>query len=155
LELKVTDFLKKQNNSKSVLLQTASSSDTVITVFNPAVFPSSPFFLVTIWDKETFSDPSDDPKREILKVTNINGNIFTVIRAQEHTNANLHLAGSAVEMLITAGHFTEIEGYISQLMEGTIGDNSIISTPSGDYKRITEMRYNPVTEKIIIFYENG
>jgi hypothetical protein len=73
------------------------------------LFPTTGNFLCTIWDKITYPDPSDDPNMEIVKVTGVSGTTFTVTRAQENTSNVNHASGSAFEMLITAGHFTDIE----------------------------------------------
>ena len=69
--------------------------------------------MITVWDKISFGDPCDDPNQEIIKVTNVIGNIFTIERGQEDTIGIAHTNGQAVEQLVTAGIFEEIEDAIT------------------------------------------
>jgi|SRR3989304_8772775 len=113
-------FLKKANNAKSVINQAGgiNSSITSVTVDDASDFPVSGDFLVTIWDRETYPDPSDDPSSEIVKVTSVIGNIFTIVRGQEDTIGAVHADNSSVQMLITAGTFEELETQINALNPG-------------------------------------
>ncbi len=108
-------FLKKANCSRTIINQIGgiNASDVFLIVSDASSFPSSPDFLITIWDKITFPEPCDDPNQEILKVTNVVGNTFTILRGQEDTIGASHANGQAVESLITAGTFENIENEIS------------------------------------------
>ena len=77
---------------------------------------------------------------EIVKVTSVSGSTFTVTRAQEGTSNVSHASGSAIEMLITAGHFTEIEtlatissvsepGAQARLLHGSDGNRKDAESP--------------------------
>ena len=105
-------FLKKTNNSKTILASDITSGQLTLKVINASSFPVETPFLVTIWDKNTYPDPSDDSNMEIVKVTNVSGTTFTIVRNQESTGAFAHSSGDAVEMLFTAGHLIEIENSI-------------------------------------------
>ena len=102
-------FLLKKNNVKTILSSNITASETTLQVSDASKFPTLGNFLITIWDKISYPDPSDDPNMEIVKVTTALGNTFFIIRAQEETTPQIHQYGNAAEMLITAGHFTEIE----------------------------------------------
>lgn len=106
-------FFLKKNCAQTTLNGGINASDISLTVPDASSFPSSGDFLITIWDKGNNFDPCDDPTQEILKVTNVIGNIFSINRGQEDTIGSAHANGQAVEMLITAGIFEEIENAIT------------------------------------------
>lgn len=54
-----------------------------------ARFPVVPFNAVW-WNATDYSDPADDPTVEIVRVTNITGNVLTIVRAQEGTADSSH-----------------------------------------------------------------
>lgn len=110
-------FLVKKNNAKTTLSSDFTALETTLQVSDASKFPTSGDFLITIWDKVNYPDPSDDPNMEIVKVTTVLNNIFLVTRAQEETTAIGHNSSNAAEMLITAGHFTEIENAFSNYLE--------------------------------------
>lgn len=108
-------FLRKKNNAKTSINQVGGldAIATSLIVADASQLPDSGDFLITIWDKATYPDPTDDSNREIIKVTNVSGNTLTIERGQEDTSPSAHSNGHAVEMLITAGTFQEIETAIS------------------------------------------
>lgn len=110
-------YLKKVNNARTTVNQAGGidSVDTEVIVTDASDFPNSGDFLSTIWDNITYPDPSDDPNQEIVKVTNVSGNIFTIERAIDNTTAHSHGNNSALQMLITALHFEELEDAIDTL----------------------------------------
>jgi hypothetical protein len=72
--------------------------------------PATPFNM-TWWNSTDFSDPSDDPNKEIVRVTNVSGNTLTVTRAQEGTSASTkNTAGKTYLLMlgITAKMITDI-----------------------------------------------
>lgn len=102
-------FLKKKNCAKTTLSSAMTTNQTTMTVSDASVFPSSGDFLVTIWNKNSYADPCNDPNMEIVRVTGVSGNILTITRAQESTIGAVHSGSHAVEQLITAGTFEDIE----------------------------------------------
>ena len=108
-------FLKKKNCARTTINEVGgiNSSITSLTVSDASEFPSSGDFLATIWNKTSFPDPCDDSNAEIVKVTHVVGNILTILRGQEDTVGVAHSNDQAVEMLITAGTFEEIETAIT------------------------------------------
>lgn len=113
----MTNFKQKKNNAKSTIVGAISDIATSVTVSDASEFPITPEFVLTIWDKSTYPDPTDDPNAEIVNITGIAGNILTIQRAQENTIAQPHLGGNAIEMLITAGQFQELQQAIQDLQE--------------------------------------
>ena len=96
-----TTFLRKVNNAKTTLNGDVAIDATTITVNDSSDFPTSGDFLITVWEKKSYHDPGDDTSMEIMKVTAVSGNVFTVSRAQDDTSASSHMDTDAVEMLIT------------------------------------------------------
>jgi len=126
-------FFKKANCARTTINQIGGidSSATSMVVSDISSFPLSPDFLVTIWDKANFPDPCDDPNEEIIKVTNVVGNTFTIERGQEDTVGKAHSNGQAVEQLITAGIFEEIENAITTALQVPVIGEDLTSQIDG------------------------
>jgi hypothetical protein len=80
-----------------------------------ARMPTAPF-NATWWNVTDYPDPSDDPNREIVRVTNIATDTLTVTRAQESTSASTKNTGSKTYRIAagpTARLVTEIAGELS------------------------------------------
>ena len=108
-------FLLKKNCARTTINQIGGIDDSTssLIVSDASDFPSTGNFLVTIWDNIIFPNPCDDSDQEIVKVTNVVGNTFTIERGQEDTIGVSHTNSQAVESLITAGIFEEIEDSIT------------------------------------------
>ncbi len=126
-------FLLKKNNAKSTLNVALTIDALSLQVVSSSTFPASGNFLVTIWDKTTYPDPSDDSSMEIVLVTAVSGNIFTITRGQCDTVAKAHSKSSAVELLIVKEHFDEIEAAISS--GGEVNTASNLGSGIGVYKQ--------------------
>ncbi len=126
-------FLKKSNCARTTINQIGGidSSVTSLTVSNASTFPPTGDFLVTIWDKVTFPDPCDDANVEIIKVTGVSSNTFTIERGQEDTIGVSHSNGQAVEMLITAGILTNIEDEITLALSVPVTGEDLTSQIDG------------------------
>ena len=114
---------KLKNNAKSIINMGGglSAGATSLTVASGSVFPSTFPFLVTLWDKIAFSDPSDDSGMEIVEVSNRVSNVLTIVRAKEGTTDKSHANAEAVEMLLTAGHLQEITAESHASVEANSG----------------------------------
>lgn len=123
-------FLKKKNCARSTINQAGGidSSALSLIVADGSQFPDSGDFLVTIWNKATYPNPCDDSNNEIVKVTARSGNTLTIERGQEDTTSVSHTNGQAVEMLITAGTFVELEDEINALSPGQQVTNEILTS---------------------------
>lgn len=60
-----------------------------------------PYNLVW-WEGETYPDPTDDPNKEIVRVTNRTGDTLTIIRGQEGTSAATHSTASKPYFMLQA-----------------------------------------------------
>jgi len=97
-------FLTKKNNAKSTITDNPlSSGATVLNVQtgDGAKFPSAPFHA-TLYS----SDPSVG---EIVKVTTIATDQFTIERAKENTTAQQWPQGTRLELLVTAKLFDDFQ----------------------------------------------
>ena len=126
-------FLKKANCARTTINQVGgiNSTTTSLTVLDASDFPSTGDFLVTAWNKLSFADPCDDPNNEIIKVTGVSGNDFTIERGQENTTGKDHANGRAVEMLITSGIFEEIEDSITTALQVPVIGEDLTSQING------------------------
>jgi hypothetical protein len=120
-------FLQKKNNAQSELASTISVGGLSLTVSDASSFPVSGNFMITIWNRTSYTDPGLDPDMEIVKVTSVAGNTFTIERAQESTSAKEHASGADVRLLFTVGQIQEIEDTINDL----IADGSSIQNLTG------------------------
>lgn len=95
--------LDARKNFCKVLVSTgynASATSIVLASGDGSKLPTAPFNL-TWFDGTTYSDPSDDPNVEIVRVTNIATDTLTITRAQEGTSAATHnTALSQYEMIL-------------------------------------------------------
>ena len=126
-------FYLKKNNAKTIIDMVGgfNAGSTSLVVKDASVFPTTGNFIVTIWDKVSNPDPSDDDSMEIVKCTSVSGNTLTVVRAQESTSNIKHNNLDAVEMLITAGQLEDVESKIFETIDvvGTsIQSSSALST---------------------------
>src|SRR5689334_1339787 len=80
------------NNFCKVTVSTTYNSGALTVVLaagNGALLPwdgTNPFNLEW-WDFGTYPDPSDDPNKEIVQVTNVVVDTITIVRGQEGTTA--------------------------------------------------------------------
>ncbi len=96
-----------KNFAKAVVSTGYGSSDTsiLLSAGGGSVFPNpgtdGQFNLV--WYNATdYSDPSDDPNKEIVRVTNISTDTLTIQRAQEGTSASTkNTAGKVYQVILT------------------------------------------------------
>lgn len=85
------------NFGKVTVSTTYVSGDTSIVLSggHGSRLPSTFSYPLTWWNATLYSDPSDDPDREIVLVTNRVGDTLTVVRGQEGTSAsNKNLSGT-------------------------------------------------------------
>lgn len=118
-------FLKKKNHARTTVNQAGGLDASALSVIvaDASVLPTAGDFLVTVWNKVSYPNPCDDPNAEILRVTGVSGNTLTIERGQEDTTGVAHANAQAVEMLITAGTFEEIENAISASNIPIIGED--------------------------------
>ena len=122
--------VKFSNNAKTTLSSGITSSATSIAVADASVFPSisgSEYFYVT------FEDLSGNV--EIVKVTAVNSNNLTVVRAQESTTARAYASGDKAENRLTAGSLNDVSdqtvaltGAGATTVSGTYPNFTITST---------------------------
>lgn len=60
------------------------------TALFPTPVPASVAFNVVIYNSTDFNNPSDDPDKEIVRVTDVSGDSFTIVRGQEGTTGVAH-----------------------------------------------------------------
>ena len=93
-------FAKDFAKGTDSLGYTAADTAIVMTTGHAARFPTQLPFNVTWWNTTDFPDPSDDPNREIVRVTAIATDTFTVVRGQEGTTASTKNTASKVYKMI-------------------------------------------------------
>lgn len=98
-----------------------SGTSLIIASGYAALFPAVPF-NATVWPST--ANPTD-ANAEIVRVTNITGDIFTIVRAQEGTTAKAIAAGYKIGNTVTAKVFTDIETAINNITAGSGGITNI------------------------------
>jgi hypothetical protein len=105
------------NLIKLTVSGTYGSTDTSIDVVSGGSSLPSPSFNMTWFDSTAYSDPSEDPKAEIVRVTAIADNTLTIERGQEGTAASTKNASGHTYVLIlgiTAKMITDIQANLQQ-----------------------------------------
>src|SRR5665213_847209 len=102
-----------QNTGISTLASALAVGATILSVISSSTFPPSGKFMVTVWNKAVYPNPSTDPGMEMIMVTAVNKNILTISKGQEGTIDSAHIAGSNVEALITPSMLAEISARIN------------------------------------------
>ena len=100
-----------------------ASSGTSMTVADGTVFPSAPF-NATVWPVDELPLAAN---AEIVRVTNIAGNVLTVTRAQESSSARTIVVGDQIAATVTNKTLTDIESAIPS----TAGLISAINVSAG------------------------
>ena len=123
----MTTFLKVKNRAVSNLASDVSSGDTAwtVTTGEGVKFPSAYPFHVTC-------------ENEIVECTGRAGDVFTVTRAQEETTASPHIAGSDVQLRITAAIVKQLQDHelLSIGVHG-VGESPVCSEAQADAKITT------------------
>lgn len=82
-----------------------SGTSLVVTTGQGARFPTPPF-NATIWPSGTIPDPTN---AEIVRVTDISTDTFTIVREQEDTTAMTVGVGDQIAATITVKTLTDVE----------------------------------------------
>lgn len=94
-----------RNFLKQTLATGYSLSETAITLPDATRFPNPDtdgHFNLVWWNVTDYTDPTDDPNKEIVRVTAISGNIATITRGQEGTTATAkNLSGKTYQIALT------------------------------------------------------
>jgi hypothetical protein len=147
-------FLLKKNNSYSTLLYAITSSSTTLQIPSTDIgkFPTTGNFMITVWYSNQNISQS-----EIMLVTAVSGNTFTISRAQENTTAQVFdpsLSIVYIQMEITAGQLVEHETAITQgwdpisdtwTFNSVDGPTGVINVPSDATLKYTNgmrLRFN-------------
>lgn len=150
-----------KNFAKATVSAGFTSGATTITVSSGhgARLPAAPF-TATWWNATDYSDPSDDPQVEIVRVTNVASDTLTVTRAQEGTAAGAkNAAGKTYKLIVglTAKHistdlpalFNKASVYDSRLFR--LADFSrvkFVGALSGPADGISGVTYSPITNTV-------
>ena len=158
----MTNFTVKNNVGSLVTNDPLSSSGTTLNISTGSGtdFPSTFPYRLTIWDGNTYTNPSDDSNMEIIECTGKSGDTLTIIRGKENTSGVEHTQNSYIIMLITAGIFNDSTyGINTQLEAIDIDENGNINelnkliyknptqlTISGGIVTVTQTRHKIYTE---------
>jgi hypothetical protein len=96
--------LKFTNNAATTLSSNVSTTATTVSVVDASDFPS---ISVGEYTYITMATP-DSSKIEIVRVTLLNSNTFTVLRGQDNTTAQAFSVGDLCELRITAGLIKDV-----------------------------------------------
>lgn len=127
------------NFAKSTVARGYGATDATILLSESGadLFPSPPF-NATWWDADSHPDPSDDPLVEIVTVTQVNGDYFSIIRGAEGTAASAKNAAGktyCIAQTITARTLT-------QLLERPLVTDFGIANSSAYFRHQTTSKYH-------------
>ena len=128
-----------KNNASTSLSSGINNSTTTIPVASAAVFPTptaNDTFFITI---------DDGTNKEIVRVTGVSSNDLTVVRAQDNTSASAFLAGTGVELRLTAkvlemgtSSLTDLDGDTQVLVEEAADEDKIRFDTGGTERMIID-----------------
>lgn len=145
-------ILLASNNASTVLAAGISAAATSLTVATGtgAEFPTpvsgQSYFKLTLIDAATGT------LTEIVHVTAVAGDTFTIVRNQEGTSARLWSANDIVANMMTAGTFSLLtqqqqitQGTFTQATDNSIAANALIlvTTPSVTPSGVMEINFTP------------
>ena len=168
------------NFGQTTLITGITATATTLTVNNAAEFPIIGNFDIVVTQVDSNGNMlviNDVPvNAEIMSVTSVSGNVFTVIRGQEGTLAVSHSAGEIVANVLTAGRINNLQSSIpitpsasflpnfraaiANVKNGTsdtkivvIGDSTSIGY--GSTTTTTAMRYNGYPNKLAAYFASS
>ena len=122
-----------ESGAKSTLDGAVLAADATITVNDASTFPATGNFFVTVWDGQAYFDPNDDfgagtgEGMEIMLVTGVAGNDFTVTRNQGGVGDVGHADTNEVRLLIIAEIIEQVTGAFTTHDHSAAGDGAAIS----------------------------
>ena len=136
-------LLKNENYAFSLLASgvLVGATSLVVTTSEGALFPSTGYFMCAIWGS-AYASPGLDPDRELVKMTLVANDTFTIARAQESTTAAGWSTGDNIALVVTAGKVDELE---DKIQDGVMSYGSATGTNA----------YTAVFDPAITAYESG
>jgi hypothetical protein len=102
----------------------ASGTSLTVTAGQGTRFPAVPF-NATVWAVSEIPVPTN---AEIVRVTNIAGDVLTITRAQEGTSARTIIVGDQIAATVTAKTFTDIETQFAGTNSAITGGSLTVNT---------------------------
>lgn len=114
-------------------------------------------FNITWYNASDYQDPSDDPNKEIVRVTARSGDVLTITRAQENTLASSHNATGKTYKFILGITKKMIDDINSQLgsVSYAFAENE---TPSGSINGSNtsfSLAHIPISDDSVFLFRNG
>lgn len=133
----------------------ASATSIALTAGHGALFPdpaTDGAFNVVWWNSTDYSNPSDDPNKEIVRVTARSTDTLTVTRAQESTSASTKNTGAKTYKMIVAptkkllDDLETLLGLRTTQIYTTIVDSSTSLTLAGSLKTINSYYFTGTSD---------
>jgi len=103
---------------------TSSATSITLQSGQGAKLPATPFNLIW-WNSTDFPNPANDPNVEIVRVTNVLGDVLTITRAQESTSAANHNTAAKTYSLVL-GITAKMIADIQSALPGTFVENEVV-----------------------------
>lgn len=117
----------------------ASATSIVLSTGHGSRLPSTFPFPLTWWDADTYSDPADDPNKEIVIVTNLVSDTLTVTRDGEGTGASTKSTASKTYKMVLAITKAMWEELQARALSQTFRGLSLQTHPDSD-KALLQVR---------------
>jgi len=133
-------IFQNKNFSKSTLAAglTVGSLSLTVQTGHGTRFPQTGVFKAVIW-ASTYTNPSDDPNREIVHATLSAGDVFDIVRSQESTSAYAWPSASKIAHVITAGKIQELE---DNIIAGAAGASGYSGSGTSGYSGLGTSGYS-------------
>lgn len=103
----------------------------------PSTFP----YPLSWWDATTYSDPADDPNREIITVTNRTGDTLTITRASEGTSASTKNTGGKTYKMVLGLTKAMWESVFTNSLSQSFRGLTVQTHPDSD-KALAQVRFS-------------
>jgi hypothetical protein len=119
----------------------AAATSIVLSTGHGSRLPSTFPYPLTWWDATTYSDPADDPSREIVIVTNRAGDTLTVTRAGEGTSASTKNTGGKTYKMVEGLTKAMWESLFTNSLSQSFRGLSVQTHPDND-KALSTVRFS-------------
>lgn len=119
----------------------ASATSVVLTTGHGSRFPSTSPFPVTWWNATDYSDPSDDPNRELVTVTNRAGDTLTVTRGVEGTSASTKNTGGKTYKMVEGWTKAMYDALFTLSLSQTFRGLTVQTHPDSD-KALAQVQFS-------------
>ena len=118
-------YLKLADNAETTLNGSLTADATSVIVSSASDMPSTYPYILTIWDGDTYDNPSDDSSMEKVLVTSGVTTTLTVTRGYDGTTGVIHATAEYIALLSTSAILDDSTYGIETILDTHLDNSSI------------------------------